>query len=243
MKLFDGRTEFYQYDTNQKLICDSCQVGEEIHFSNDFYVKAAVCLTYEFEGSVVVNVPNAYLLTSGDLIVYRMYIDDEGRSTVEKTTFTVNPRKRPSDYVYTETEVRSYETLEKRIEELEKGGSKGEDGATFIPNVDADGNLSWTNDKGLENPETVNIKGKDGIDGDEIGLIQATPSPDGKSTEVEILVRKGDTGEIYRSTFDIPNGEDGEDGYTPERGKDYWTEADKAEIKSYVDDAILGGAW
>lgn len=36
---------------------------------------------------------------------------------------------------------------------------------------------------------------------------------------------------------------DGEDGYSPIRGKDYWTDADKAEIKSYVDEAILGGAW
>ena len=38
-------------------------------------------------------------------------------------------------------------------------------------------------------------------------------------------------------------GKDGEDGYTPVRGTDYWTDADKAEIKSYVDEAILGGAW
>ena len=35
----------------------------------------------------------------------------------------------------------------------------------------------------------------------------------------------------------------GADGYTPVRGTDYWTDADKAEIKSYVDEAILGGAW
>lgn len=33
------------------------------------------------------------------------------------------------------------------------------------------------------------------------------------------------------------------DGKTPVRGTDYWTDADKAEIKSYVDNAILGGAW
>lgn len=33
------------------------------------------------------------------------------------------------------------------------------------------------------------------------------------------------------------------DGKTPVRGTDYWTDADKAEIKSYVDEAILGGAW
>jgi hypothetical protein len=33
------------------------------------------------------------------------------------------------------------------------------------------------------------------------------------------------------------------DGKTPARGTDYWTSADIAEIKSYVDEAILGGAW
>jgi hypothetical protein len=32
-------------------------------------------------------------------------------------------------------------------------------------------------------------------------------------------------------------------GYTPQREVDYWTDNDKAEIKSYVDEAILGGAW
>ena len=36
---------------------------------------------------------------------------------------------------------------------------------------------------------------------------------------------------------------DGEDGYSPVRGTDYWTDDDIAEIKSYVDEAILGGAW
>jgi NDP-sugar pyrophosphorylase family protein len=30
---------------------------------------------------------------------------------------------------------------------------------------------------------------------------------------------------------------------TPVKGTDYWTETDIAEIKAYVDEAILGGAW
>lgn len=38
-------------------------------------------------------------------------------------------------------------------------------------------------------------------------------------------------------------GAPGADGYTPVRGTDYWTAADIAEIKSYVDTTILGGAW
>ena len=37
-------------------------------------------------------------------------------------------------------------------------------GATFTPSVDSEGNLSFTNDKGLDNPETVNIRGPQGAD-------------------------------------------------------------------------------
>ena len=48
---------------------------------------------------------------------------------------------------------------------------------------------------------------------------------------------KGDTGATGEA------GKNGSDGKTPVRGTDYWTEADKDEIKSYVDTAILGGAW
>ena len=44
-------------------------------------------------------------------------------------------------------------------------GADGEDGATFTPSVSADGTLSWTNNKGLTNPEPVNIKGPQGETG------------------------------------------------------------------------------
>ena len=37
------------------------------------------------------------------------------------------------------------------------------DGATFIPSVSTMGDLSWTNDRGRVNPETVNVRGPDGI--------------------------------------------------------------------------------
>lgn len=45
-------------------------------------------------------------------------------------------------------------------------GKDGANGATFTPSVDANGNLSWTNDKGLANPATVNIKGPKGDSGE-----------------------------------------------------------------------------
>ena len=37
------------------------------------------------------------------------------------------------------------------------------DGATFTPSVSSTGDLSWTNDRGRENPETVNVRGPDGV--------------------------------------------------------------------------------
>lgn len=42
---------------------------------------------------------------------------------------------------------------------------KGAPGAIFTPNVSSDGTLTWTNDSGLANPESVNIRGPQGPPG------------------------------------------------------------------------------
>lgn len=47
-------------------------------------------------------------------------------------------------------------------EAKEAAAAATESGATFTPSVAADGTLSWTNNKGLENPAPVNIKGPKG---------------------------------------------------------------------------------
>lgn len=115
------------------------------------------------------------------------------------------------------------------------GSASGEDGATFTPHVDAAGNLSWSNNKGLSNPDTVNIMGPRGEQGQ-----TGETGPQGPAGQDGAKGDKGDKGDTGEAGKD---GEDGEDGYSPVRGTDYWTAADIAEIKSYVDNAILGGAW
>lgn len=45
-------------------------------------------------------------------------------------------------------------------------GPVGATGATFTPSVDDSGNISWSNDAGLPNPETKNIRGPKGDKGD-----------------------------------------------------------------------------
>lgn len=54
------------------------------------------------------------------------------------------------------------QVVEKFIERYPEAGKKG---TTFTPKVDAEGNLSWTNDGGLENPAVVNIAGPKGEPG------------------------------------------------------------------------------
>lgn len=51
-------------------------------------------------------------------------------------------------------------------------GGSGQNGATFIPAVDEEGNLSWSNDQNLENPPTVNLKGPKGDPGNDYVLTE-----------------------------------------------------------------------
>ena len=57
-----------------------------------------------------------------------------------------------------------------------KDGINGENGATFTPSVDNEGNLSWTNDGNLDNPETKNIKGPKGEPGPKGDSGEGVPS-------------------------------------------------------------------
>ena len=55
---------------------------------------------------------------------------------------------------------------EEFAEDLEDKLANGDlNGATFTPHVNSNGAMTWTNDKGLANPASVNIKGEKGNDG------------------------------------------------------------------------------
>ena len=64
----------------------------------------------------------------------------------------------------------------------------------------------------------------------------------GMITQVTAVNASGNAGS-GGGTFDMGNVIGNMQGHTPVRGTDYWTDADKNEIKSYVDDAILNGKW
>lgn len=85
------------------------------------------------------------------------------------------------------------------------GTGAGRSGATFTPHLSEDGVLSWTNDMGLTNPDSVCIRGRDGAQG-----IQGPSGP------------AGQTG---------PQGPAGTDGRTPVKGVDYFTAEDLSQLR------------
>lgn len=134
----------------------------------------------------------------------------------------------------------------------EKGdkGDTGADGKTPVKGIDY-----WTPedqaeiDAAIENANTAastanfaadnaNLAANDAnTAAEEAGLsrVAADAAADAANAKAAELQAKADAGDF--------DGKNGADGYTPVRGTDYWNDADKAEIKSYVAEAILGGAW
>lgn len=105
-----------------------------------------------------------------------------------------------------------------RIAKLEQGGAGGvgTDGGYYSPNVDNDGNLTWT--ASADNMPAVtgaNIKGPQG--------------------------NKGETGATGAQGPAGADGSPGADGYTPVRGVDYWTDEDKQQIVDDVLNALPDG--
>jgi len=114
-KIYDGRDSFYQWDINQKLIVTDTSVTE-VHFCNKTDTCSLVCEVYAEGSLLVVDVPNILLQDSWDI---RAYAYCEGWYTKQMAIYKVNARTKPADYVYTETEIKTFGTLEEKITEVE----------------------------------------------------------------------------------------------------------------------------
>lgn len=137
---------------------------------------------------------------------------------------------------------------------------RGFDGATFFPQVSAEGILSWSNDKELENPDPVNLKGAKGDPGEkgETGSqgekgdpgISVTHTWDGTtltitsasgSTSADLKGEKGEKGDRGLQGEKGETGEKGERGLQGEKGDTgakgdtyVLTDADKNDIADLI---------
>lgn len=142
-------------------------------------LKFLVCIKKADEGGNEVNHWNSELNSE-------MYIS-EGLETAEAVV-----ARYPDIIAQWETEVQEVKDT------LLAAKDAGEfNGGTFIPSVDLDGNLSWTNEAGLPNPDPVNIKGYSPV-------ISVREIEGGR----ELII----TDQSQSQTIQIL---DGEDGYSP----------------------------
>jgi hypothetical protein len=114
-EILGGRKSFFQWDLNQKLIVFDDSITE-VHFCNKSDDCALVCEVVNYENDLsVVAVPNILLQACRDIRVYGVAEDH----TEHYARFEVISRSKPADYVYTETECKTFDLLEQRMQELE----------------------------------------------------------------------------------------------------------------------------
>lgn len=111
----DGRSSFYQWDLNRKLCLEGVEPGTMVNFCRGDGTAYSVAAVQE-NGKVFAPVPNAWLQNSGS---YPVYIYFENTHTTCKRIMHIQARPKPDDYVYTETEVLDYKTLEARMKAME----------------------------------------------------------------------------------------------------------------------------
>ena len=112
-RIADGREHFWQWDIDRQIIVDDPSITE-VHFCNR---TEDVSLVVEVVDGLA-NVPNILLQSSFDMRVFGY----DGKATRYDAVFKVKAKTKPSDYVYTETEIKSYEYLENKIREIEEQG-------------------------------------------------------------------------------------------------------------------------
>ena len=111
----------YQWDRGRYVTITLTQPKvEKVQFVLKGEQKALSVKPYENEGNIVAKIPDILLQQDGKLIVYLTVGAGENEYTIDERTFTINPKVRPEDYIYTEDEKLVWHELDMRIGTLEE---------------------------------------------------------------------------------------------------------------------------
>ncbi len=126
-KIYDGRTNFWQWDTKQKLIILDDRITE-VRFSNRNMEHSKRRPVYtDNDGVRICNVPDVLLQLPKNLIAYACIKQDDGTcSTVKAVKFAVMQQPIPTDYVCEQDAIiddilMRLELLESLIRDVELG--------------------------------------------------------------------------------------------------------------------------
>ena len=161
------------------------------------------------------TIPNVLLQEAKDIFIY------QGE---ESERVSIIYRAKPDDYVYTETEVKDYDDLAARLDELQEQVDDMDVSEYELPIA------SQTSLGGIKVGENLTIS-SDGT----LGAPYAEKGEKGDKGDKGDKGEPGEPGQDGAPGKDGVDGQDGQDGYTPQRGVDYWTDSDVAAIHSYID--------
>ena len=199
--ILDGRSHFYQWDIDRKVVVEDKTVTQ-VHFCNRTDDCSLVVEVYDLDGLRVADVPNILLQQDWRINVYAY----DSKYTKHCEVYDVARRSKPADYVYTETETLNYNTLLERINDIDEN----------IAEV--------VNDYLEENPVEVDLTGyaTEAYVNERIETIELTPGPAGKDGKDGYTPVKG---------VDYFDGKDGEQGPAGKDGENYvLTDDDKNAI-------------
>lgn len=116
----------YQWDINRKVIIKGIDFDENmmIHICHVDSVEALNIEPTLSGNDIIVSIPNILLQRAAPVVLY--FVRDSGNAssyTTQSLRITVVPRAKPSDYVYTETEVLTWKSLDERLNKVEKNMS------------------------------------------------------------------------------------------------------------------------
>lgn len=113
-KIYDGRSEFYQWDLDRKVIVEDKSINQ-VHFCNRTDDCSLVTEVYDLDGLRVADVPNILLQNDWRINVYAY----DHKYTKHSEVFEVVRRSKPADYIYTETELKTLDALVERMDNIE----------------------------------------------------------------------------------------------------------------------------
>lgn len=108
----NGRKSLWQWDLNQQLtVAGSCT---EVHYLDK---GSPSTLTVAVKDGKA-DIPNILLQRPGRLVVYAYIVDAQDHHTKICEAFGILARPKPAEYVYTETEVKTWSDLQSQIGDL-----------------------------------------------------------------------------------------------------------------------------
>ena len=228
IKLADGRSELYQWDTGRKVVIDDESI-KRVHYQNRFYGRT---IDVDVSDGFAI-IPDQLLQSFAPLVVFAWAGSAEDGYTKIEKAFKVHKRNKPADYVFTPVDQKTLDDLQKQIGDIadltteakgtlvaaiNEAARTGGAGSMALRVADgyiqysADGGSTWQNLIAV-----ADLKGADGAPGKD-GPTGA-PGKDGHSPVVT-ATKSGKTTTISVDGAAIATVEDGADGKPGAAGAD-----------------------